>query len=246
MRAYWALEWQQWWTLAQLSAMVLLALFTPSSYSASTRHATLVHMYRATWPLIPWFTALVSLCSLVLIRIIVVTAQSYGLTQFALQLVVRVLVLELIPLSAALYVALRLSLGWNGFTPRRLSASHLHSELVPRVLAHAFSVVSLALVSCVVTLVFAYVNVYGITPWGLPAYTRTVGQVFAPDVALGFALKVGLFSAAVALVPMAAKLKTAALPSDPTTLAVRIEPGAVRLLVVLLLIESASLAVKYL
>ena len=37
----------------------------------------------------------------------VVTALSYGLSRYALEMVVRVLVLELIPLSAALFAALR-------------------------------------------------------------------------------------------------------------------------------------------
>ena len=41
-----------------------------------------------------------ALISLVLIRIVVVTALSYGLSQFAVQMVVRVLVLELIPTTA--------------------------------------------------------------------------------------------------------------------------------------------------
>jgi phospholipid/cholesterol/gamma-HCH transport system permease protein len=43
--------------------------------------------------------------SLVVIHIVVVTAASYGLSQYALEMVVRVLVLELIPLVAALFVA---------------------------------------------------------------------------------------------------------------------------------------------
>lgn len=54
-----------------------------------------------------------TLLSLVLIRVVVVTALSYGLSQYALQMVVRVLVLELIPLSAAMFVALRAGLTFN-------------------------------------------------------------------------------------------------------------------------------------
>ena len=48
-----------------------------------------------------------TLISLVVIRIVLVTALSYGLSQYALEMVVRVLVLELIPLAAALFAALR-------------------------------------------------------------------------------------------------------------------------------------------
>ena len=50
------------------------------------------------------FTVFSSLLGLVLIRIVVVTALSYGLSQYAVEMVVRVLVLELIPLGAALFV----------------------------------------------------------------------------------------------------------------------------------------------
>ena len=57
-----------------------------------------------------WFTLVCTLVSLVLIRIVLVTAISYGLSTFALEMVVRVLVLELIPLTAAVFVALRCSL----------------------------------------------------------------------------------------------------------------------------------------
>ena len=40
-------------------------------------------------------------------RFVVVTALSYGLSKYALEMVVRVLVLELIPLTSAIFVALR-------------------------------------------------------------------------------------------------------------------------------------------
>jgi phospholipid/cholesterol/gamma-HCH transport system permease protein len=185
---------------------------------------------------------------LVLIRIVVVTALSYGLSQYALQMVVRVLVLELIPLSAAMFVALRSSLVFNAATQsttplngvhrvRALHLERLHGELAPQVLAGAFSVLTLAMASSVVALVLTYLTVYGLSPWGLPVFTRTVGQVFDLAVSLGFMLKIFLFSMAVAVVPMAASLET---PSTST-----IQPGAVRLFLVLLLIEVTSLTVKY-
>jgi hypothetical protein len=62
-------------------------------------------------------------------------------------------------------------------------------DLVPQVIANAFSVLSLAMVSSVIVLVLAYLNVYGLSPWGLSDYTRTVGRVFDPVVTLGFVLQ---------------------------------------------------------
>ena len=68
------------------------------------------HLYMDTAPVLLWFTVLTSLISLVIIHIVVVTSISYGLSRYALEMVVRVLVLELIPLTAAMFVALRCAL----------------------------------------------------------------------------------------------------------------------------------------
>ena len=238
-----------WWFMLQLGAAVLALALTPSTYSALFRAATARQLVITTWQVLPWFTSLAALLSLVLIRIVVVTALSYGLSQYALQMVVRVLVLELIPLAAAMFVALRSGLAFNaGANPaaavahvrklRDLDPQQLRTELAPRVLADAFSVLTLAMVNSVVVLVLAYLTVYGLSPWGLPGFTRTVGQVFDLSVSLGFMLKVFLFSLAVAVVPMAASLQA---PTTPSTM----QPGAVRLFLVLLLLEGGSLMVKY-
>ena len=71
------------------------------------RPALARQIYLGTAPILLWFTVLSSLISLVVIRIVVVTALSYGLSKYALEMVVRVLVLELIPLTSATFVALR-------------------------------------------------------------------------------------------------------------------------------------------
>jgi phospholipid/cholesterol/gamma-HCH transport system permease protein len=237
--------------MLQFGAIVLVMAFTPSTHNRAYRTATARRLYTSTWQVLPWFTSLAALLSLVLIRIVMVTALSYGLSQYALQMVVRVLVLELIPLSAAMFVALRSGLAFNAgalthATPRHthkvadLNQQQLRTELTPRVLADAFSVLALAMLSSVIAMVLAYLMVYGLSPWGLPGFTRTVGQVFDLAVSLGFALKVFLFSLAVAIVPMAASLEQVAQATTNT-----MQPGAVRLFLVLLILEAASLAAKY-
>ncbi|OIQ71842.1 hypothetical protein GALL_465360 [mine drainage metagenome] len=240
-----------WWFMLQFGALVLVLACSRTTYTRSCRATTARYLYTSTWQVLPWFTALSSLLSLVLIRIVVVTALSYGLSQYALQMVVRVLVLELIPLSAALFVALRAGLTFNagatsGSATGRvdkictLDLLRLRNEWVPRVLADAFSVLALALLSGVIALLLAYLVVYGLSPWGFPGFTRTVGQVFDLPVSLGFALKVILFSFAVAVVPLAASLENTASKERSS-----MQPGAVRLFVVLLMVEAASLIVNY-
>ncbi|MBD3893323.1 MAG: ABC transporter permease [Hydrogenophaga sp.] len=194
--------------------MVLLA-FVPSSYRAGAqRRAVLSQIYLASAPLLTGFVVLSALISLVLIRIVVATAYSYGLSQFALEVLVRTLVLELIPLYAALFVALRYAMpgaqrvrqqlalqlrGGAAPDPQQL----LRSELLPRALGSFFSVLLLAAVSSMVALLLTYFTVYGFSPWGLPSYTRNVGSVFTPSMILIFSLKTLFFSLAVAIVPLA-------------------------------------------
>lgn len=243
-----------WWHMIHLGAIALVIALSPSTYNRANRGATSRYIYTSTWQVLPWFTLLSALVSLVLIRIVVVTALSYGLSQYALEMVVRVLVLELIPLAAALFVALRSGLAFNaGAAPlATLAATLQHGpapdldlmrrDLVPQVIASSFAVLSMAMVSSVIVLVLAYINVYGVSPWGLAGYTRTVGRVFEPAVSIGFALKTLLFGLAVAIIPMAAMLEPSRLArQSPST----VQPGAIRLLSVLILIEAGSLTLKY-
>ena len=235
-----------WWRMLHLVGIALAMGVSPSTYHRANRSATYRYIYSGTWQILPWFTLLSTLLSLVLIRIVLVTALSYGLSRYALEMMVRVLVLELIPLSAALFVALRAGLAFNGAQLQADAAApdmaQWQQDLVPRVIASAFSVMSLATVSGMIVLLLAYVNVYGVTPWGLLDYTRTVGRVFDPAVTLGFALKTLLFGLAVAIIPTAAILESA---RRHTTLSSTLQPGATRLLFVLVLIEVGALAVKY-
>jgi phospholipid/cholesterol/gamma-HCH transport system permease protein len=246
-------ELASWWYMALFGATALVIALSPSSINRANLVAIARHIYTSTWSVLPWFTLATALFSLVLIRIVLVTAQSYGLSQYALEMMVRVLVLELIPLGAALFVALRAGLAFNaGDAPPVASMQqpnepvNFHLGVVPEVIASAFSVLSLAMVSSTIVLVLAYLNVYGLSPWGLVDYTRTVGRIFDPAITIGFALKTILFGLAVAVIPMAAMLElsrqeTGARFANSST----VQPGAMRLFFTLLLIEAGSLAVKY-
>jgi phospholipid/cholesterol/gamma-HCH transport system permease protein len=243
-----------WWYTIHLGAVALVMALSPSTYNRAGRHLASRYIYASTWQVLPWFTVLTALVSLVVIRIVLVTAQSYGLSHYALEMVVRVLVLELLPLSAALFAALRASMAFDAAAVGLARAGlpdaavdqealrRLRRDLVPQVIANAFAVLCLAMVSSAIVLVLAYLNVYGFSPWGMLDYTRTVGRVFDPPVTIGFALKTVLFGLAVAVIPTAAILD---LQRFPRRMASNVQPGALRLLFVLLLIEAASLAVKY-
>lgn len=242
-----------WWQIVHLGALVLVLALSPSSYDRATRATLAREVYQATAPILLWFLVLSSLISLVIIRIVVVTALSYGLSRYSLQMVVRVLVLELIPLTAALFVALRVAIpNAAEIAAMRVSGQFdalvkqgvdpLRREVLPRMVAGMFSMLMLAAVSCVVSLVLAYLTVHGFTTAAIASYTRAVGHVFTPAVVLIFALKTFFFSLAVALIPIA----TVAYEPRAAWLRTSAElQGLVRLFSVILLIEMASLVGNY-
>ena len=241
-----------WWHVVRVGALILVLALSPSTYSRANRAALARHLYVGTAPMLPWFAMLAALISVVLIRIVIVTSQSYGLSQYALEMMVRVLVLELIPLAAALFVALRNTVPSGAELIRmhargEFEALHgtgtdpLRHELLPRVIAGIFAVLMLAAVSCLIAMVLAYLAVYGFTLAGLPGFTHTLGHIFNPGVTLIFALKTLFFSFAVALIPVAAFLRG-------RTVTQRASPeldSLVRLFAAILLIEAVSLMGNY-
>ena len=247
-------SWFSAWRVLLIGAQIVLLACLPSSYQkGAQRQAVWRNLYLATAPLLTGFLVLSALLSVVLIRIVVATTYSYGLSQFALEVLVRTLVLELIPLYAALFVALRYAMPGAQAVRKKLAIGQrdglvmdgqalLRTELLPRALAAMLSVLLLAALSCVVALVLTYLTVYGFSPWGLPGYTRNVGSVFSPAVTLIFSLKTLFFSLAVAVVPLAA----AAQPDAQQRYSRRSDISQfARLFSVVLLIEMVSLVGNY-
>ena len=232
------------------SALLLSMMLSPSSYRGAGRAAVARHLYLGTAPMLPWFTLFVAMASLVLIRIVVVTAASYGLSQYALETVIRVLVLELIPLTSALFVAVNVTLpggvGLSRQVARRepqTGTGALVLEAMPRALAGMFAVLTLAVVSCVVALVLAYLVVHGPTHQAFDSYTRKVGQVFNPAVTLIFVLKTLFFSLAVSLIPTVSGMNREPASSRRSDLPE--VQGLMRMFLLILLIEVASLVGNY-
>jgi phospholipid/cholesterol/gamma-HCH transport system permease protein len=241
------------WRTLYLGALILTLCLTPRSYTPAMRSSLARQLYLSCARTLLWFTLLSSLTSVVLIRIVVVTSLSYGLSQYALEMVVRVLVLELIPLSAAVFAALRCAIPHSMQLARlhlagqvdakgRPSVDAMTIEILPRALAAAFCVWLLAAVSCVTTLVLAYLSVYGMTRWGVPGYTHVVGQIFDGATSLVFGMKIAFFSLAVAWIPVASVLYDASANRSRTGLEIR---SLIRLFVLILLVEIAALITNY-
>jgi phospholipid/cholesterol/gamma-HCH transport system permease protein len=249
---------QQWFAgwrrILMFSARLLVLALSPSTYRGPNLAALSRHLVEDTAPILLWFTLMSSIVSLVIIHIVVVTSVSYGLSRYALEMVVRVLVLELIPLTAAMFVALRCALP-NATEVAALQArgtidalsadltEPLQREILPRVVSGTFAVLLLAAVSSGVCAALAYVWVHGFTTGGLASYTRTFGRVFSPALSLIFTLKTLGLALAVGLIPIASVLYDPPKPHLRTSAELR---GLVRLFFVILLIEIGSLVGNYL
>ncbi len=248
---------RMWRTISFASVIGSFAL-TGSSYRGENRHAIARQLVVGSTQNLLWFSVLCALISTILIRIVFVTALSYGLSRYALEMVVRVLVLELIPLTAAVFVALRCTLP-DGVELSELRANGeldrlrqngvdpIQREALPRVLAGFFLVPLLVAVSCITALVIAYLSIYGFSPWGFEGYTRIVGQVFNPAITVILLLKTLLLSLAVSVIPMASALEADLGGStvQGRSKAARELASMVRLFTVALMIEFLSLVGNY-
>lgn len=230
-------------------AEALAAAFSPSTYTAPVRALAARQLCATAWDVLPGFVAFCAVLGLLLIRVIDSTARDFGLAGHSLDLYVRLLVLELVPLFVALFVAVRsgAALGTEVALLRVGGAldhgnDPLRAELLPRGIGVAAAVVALTVAGCFVALLAAYAGLYGFSPWGHEAYARAIGNAFAPVVMVGFALKVAFFAVAVSVVPVAASVGG---PREMGSVPEAAPRGLVGVFVLLALAEGASVALQY-
>ena len=246
----WAAAWAR---ITFFGAVMVVRALSPRSYGPETRYNLARHVYVDTAPILGWFTVLISLFTLIITRIVIVTSESYGLSQYALEMVVRVLLVELIPLTAALFVALRCTIPSGAAlvemrrighfrTLRRRRLDPIAVEVLPRLLAGIFACITLAALSCVVAGVLAYLAVWGTTTAGLQSYMHTTGRVFNPMFTFIFILKTLFFAIAVSIIPMASGLNN--IEDDGSRESAALQ-GLVRMFGVLLVLEALSLVGNY-
>lgn len=244
---------QGWAQLLGLGAVLGVLALSPAAWRQAGRGALARHSVAAALPMLAGFSIASALVCLVVIRIVLVTAHSYGLSQLALEMVVRVLVLELIPLAVALAGAVQATLPMAEALRRERKTGAFEAVVasgrdplavlvLPRLVAGMFALLLLALASCVLTLVLAYLLAHGFSGGGLASYTRTVGRVFSPAVALVFGVKLLALSLAVAWIPLGTVLQQ---PLGVRTRASAEMRALVRLLLVALGIEALALVGSY-
>jgi phospholipid/cholesterol/gamma-HCH transport system permease protein len=242
-----------WGRTARFSFAVVAAVLSPKLYTPRARTATTRQIYFTAWQVLPGFTLFAAALSIVVVEITLRAARQFGLEQYALELIFRGLVLELMPLLTALFVALRSGSAISTEIALARVAGEFHDldaagiepferDFVPRVAAAAVSVFALTTLACIFVLALSYVVLYGFSPWGFDAYTRTIARVFNPLALGGLVVKCIAFGAAVAVIPISAGLDAT---RDPESAPNAVMGGMVRLFFALGLIEIVALALKY-
>jgi len=247
-------RYRSWRRVLRFAVIATVALLSPSTYKAETRELAVKQIYVTAWEVLPGYLLFAALLSLVIIEIVANAARNYGLSQYALELMLRVLVLEVIPLLTALFVALRsgaaigsevalMTVSGELVEEQASGERPLENELVPRIAGAALSVASLTTLACAIAVWLAYVATYGFSNAGLPEFERVVADVFDMQVLAGFLLKCLLFGLAVALIPVATGLE--AERGDVRSAPNAVLGGLVKLFFVIGLIEVLSLVGKY-
>jgi len=244
---------RSWRRLLRFGGYATVAALSPSTYGPVARAVAVRQIYLTAWKFLPAYLAFSALLSLVVIEIVHSAAAAHGLGPYALELVLRVLILELIPLLTALFVALRSGaaigaeialMRVNGeLEDNEAGAGPLQGELVPRIAAAALSVFCLTTLSIALAMYLTYALFYGTSVSGFYAYTRVVGHVFDLQILVGSLLKCVLFGFAVALIPLATGLE--AERGNARTVPAAVLAGLMKLFLVIGVIEILSLVVKY-
>ncbi|HVY07016.1 MAG TPA: ABC transporter permease [Burkholderiales bacterium] len=244
-----------WGRVFRFASDAFIGMLSPSTYNKATRQVVQKQIYFTAWEILPGFGVFCALFSLLIIEITGATARRYGLYEYALELIVRILILEILPLMTALFVALRTGAAINTEVAlmniqneldalRRIGIDPMRLELLPRVVGGTISVLALTAVNVVVALWLTYLMLIEFHPWTLTDgdYTRMIGKVLDLPALLVLWGKTFAFGFAVTVIPISEGLNT---PRKLFHAPIAVLRGMVRLFFSLMVIEAVSLAIVY-
>jgi phospholipid/cholesterol/gamma-HCH transport system permease protein len=245
-----------WVALARFGGAALRDALSPSTYNSATREVVARQIYFTGWQILPWFTAFIAVLSLVVTQILSDAARSLGIFDYAFQLSLRALVLDIVPLLTALFVALRTGAAMATEVAlmrirnelgamERMGLDPMRLELVPRVIGGTVSLLALTAASVGVSLLCAHLVVTGFEPWAThdADLHRVVADVLSPGALFALWAKVLAFGLAVTIIPIAESLNA---PRRVFHAPIAVLNGMVRLFFALMVIEVLVLALQYL
>jgi phospholipid/cholesterol/gamma-HCH transport system permease protein len=246
-----------WWKASygvlSFLAEVLSTVSRPATWNRATLETIIKQIYFTAVQILHVYLIYVLGISWVIINITLSTARDVGLFDTATEMIIRVLLLELLPFLTALLIALRSGSAINTEVAlmkvnNELDAlSHckvepMQFEFLPRIAGGVASVIGLTVLGSILTLILAYLSIYGLSVTGVSAFSTTIASVFSINILLGLAVKCAFFGLAVTTLPMAAGLET---PKKLFMVPVSVLRGMMRVFLALVLIEVVSLALKY-
>ena len=249
-------DWMNAWSrVLSFTGVALIGALSPSTYNKATRLVVQKQIYFTAWQILPGFALFSAAFSVLIIEIVGRNANAYGLYAYALELIVRVLVLEMLPLLTALFVALRTGAAINTEVAlmqiqnelgalERIGIDPFRLELLPRVVGGTISVLALTSVNIVVALVLARIMIIDLNPWSLPPgeFARVIGKVLEVPAFGVLWLKTFAFGLAVTVIPISEGLNT---PKKLFHAPIAVLRGMVRLFFALMIIEFLALLALY-
>lgn len=244
-----------WGKVFRFAGIAIVGALSPSTYNSATRLVVQKQIYFTAWEILPGFTALAAVLSWLICSIVVHVAGDFGLSDYALEVVIRVLVLEILPLTTVLFVALRTGAAINTEVAlmkinnelealRRSGVDPVTYELIPRVIGGTTSVLALTAVSIAVALLISNAVVLGAAPFAVPTqeFSRVAGKVLEGPTMLLLGAKTLVFGLAVTVIPIAEALET---PRKLFHAPISVLRGMVRLFFAIMFIELGALAISY-
>ena len=233
----------------------LVGVLSPSTYNKATRVVVQKQIYFTAWQILPGFAFFAALFSILIIEIVGSTARKYGLYEQGLELLIRILVLEILPLMTALFIALRTGAAINTEVAlmkiqneldamQRIGIDPLRLELLPRVVGGTVSVLALTAVNIVIALWLTQLLIIDFHPWTLTTgdFTRMIGKVLDLPALIVLWSKTLAFGFAVTVIPISEGLNT---PQKLFHAPISVLRGMVRLFFSLMVIEAAALTIVY-
>jgi phospholipid/cholesterol/gamma-HCH transport system permease protein len=243
-----ARAWGQW---IMSAAMLTVLSFSPAELRQQRNGRISYDVVKACWPLWPWLLLLIGGFFGVLFGLAFEVAAPLGLTQLAADLIIRVVVLELAPLLVAMVVLIKITLPQT-MQLRRLSREQasledaweqgLHFEALPRILASFFAVVLISLSLTQLLLLLSYLQLYGFNPSGFNSFTRQIGLVFEPAMAMAWLVNIFLLAWCVSLLPMATLLVPSMAKEHNADVQLQ---TLIRVVLILVVIKLLSLTAAY-
>jgi len=234
-------------------ARALRLLVEPSTWNRATFDVVVKQVYFTAVQILHVFLGYALVISWLIISIIVNTARDFGLAEFASEMTIRVLVLELLPFLTALFIALRSGSAINTEVALMQVNNELDAlahckvppmqfEFLPRLIGGVISVITLAALAGLLALAMGYLAIHGLSTAGFDSYTRTIANIFDFRIVAGLLAKCALFGLAVTLIPLTAGLET---PKKLFMVPVSVLRGMMRVFFAIVAIEVVSLALKY-